>query len=469
MAVAPAVDRAAARPWPVLAGWAAVWGAVHGLIWSGRAWFYFTDGAHLLFSPAGLHLYARHSELQIGPLTFLAMAPLVFGLPGRVAGLAAMVLMSGAGLAVLGQLRGLRAVRGVSDRTFLAAGLCFMLVWAELAVTYAHPDDVLAILGTVLALRALDSGRPVAAALLLGLAAGCKPWALAFVPLLLLAGRRSWPRAFAVWTVTAALPWLPFLAADPGTLAAARYRIGVSPASALRLLGVHTAAAPLWDRPVQLALGITLGVLAVRRGRGGAVILAVVAARLLLDPSIKSYYDAGLLTGAVLCDLAVPGRRGPLLALSAVAVFYLPMFALQGAPTLYAALRTAYLIALIWLAVLRRPGPAGGGAVRPGPSEPKGRAAVWTDERRATKERGARREDGGLERPGGEHGPEREREDGGLERPGGEHGPGREREDGGLERPGGEHGPEREREDGGLQRPGGEPRAKTSSGGPAPT
>ncbi|MGE5136885.1 MAG: hypothetical protein ACM32E_28825 [Gemmatimonadota bacterium] len=65
---------------------------------------------------------------------------------------------------------------------------------------------------------------------------------------------------------------------------------------------------------------------------------------------------------------------------------------------------------------------AGGGAERPSPSEPKGRAAVWTDER-GDEGAGARREDGGLERPGGERGPERGREDGGLERPGGERGP----------------------------------------------
>ncbi|MGE5137636.1 MAG: MFS transporter [Gemmatimonadota bacterium] len=89
--------------------------------------------------------------------------------------------------------------------------------------------------------------------------------------------------------------------------------------------------------------------------------------------------------------------------------------------------RTAYLAlaavaAIAWLALARTtPHPANaaargailtgatsaeGGAVRPGRSEPKGRAAVWTDER-GDEGAGARREDGGLQRPGGEGGPEK--------------------------------------------------------------
>jgi hypothetical protein len=353
-----AADRIAARPWWFLAGWAAVVGSVHGVIWSGRGWSYFVSGAHLLFSPVGLHLYAAHSDLQIGPLTFLVVAPFVFGLPPAGAEAAGMVAMCGAGLVVLAQIRRLVPSRGeAGDRAFLLAGLCFVLVWPELAVTYAHPDDVLAILGTVVALRALHRGQPAAAGLLLGLAADCKPWALAFVPLLLLAGRRSWARAFVIWVAVVAAAWLPFLAADPGTLAVARYRIAVSLASPLRVLGVTSAAVPGWVRPAQLLLGVLLSTVVLRRGSWSAVILVVIAARLLLDPSIKSYYDAGLLTGSVLADLVLLAARLPAFTLSALLVFYLPMFPLQAAPQLYGLLRLAYLLAVI-AAVTVPPGSA---------------------------------------------------------------------------------------------------------------
>ena len=61
-------------PWAWMALWACAQ-AGHALV----SWYFFTTGAGLLSSDetgAGLHLYATHPELQIGPLTFLAAAPL---------------------------------------------------------------------------------------------------------------------------------------------------------------------------------------------------------------------------------------------------------------------------------------------------------------------------------------------------------------------------------------------------------
>lgn len=259
-----------------------------------------------------------------------------------------MVLMSGAGIAVLAQIRHVVPFRNrTGDRTFLLAGLCFLLAWSELAVTYAHADDVLAIVFTVCALRALRSGKPTAAAVLLALAADCKPWALVFVPLLLLVERRDWARTFSVWLATVAAAWLPFCLADARTLSASGYRIPNSLASSLRVFGVNSATTPVWDRPAQLILGVTLGVLVLCRGRWSAVILVAVAARLLLDPSVKSYYDAGLVIGCALCDLVLLGGPIPSLTISAVLVFYLPMFPLQPAPHIYGLVRTAYLLTVI--------------------------------------------------------------------------------------------------------------------------
>jgi hypothetical protein len=130
-------------------------------------------------------------------------------------------------------------------------------------------------------------------------------------------------------------------------LSAAGYRIPNNLASSLRVLGTDVGSTPAWVRPAQLILGAALAVVLVRRGRWSAVVVVVVAARLLLDPAVWSYYDAGLLAGAVLCDLLLLAARMPVLSVSAVFVFYLPMFVLHDRPQLYGAIRTAFLLALI--------------------------------------------------------------------------------------------------------------------------
>ena len=77
------------------------------------------------------------------------------------------------------------------------------------------------------------------------------------------------------------------------------------------------------------------------------MIVVAVAARILLDPAIHSYYDAGLLAGAVLCDLALLAGPLPILSLSAVLVLYLPMFPLHAQGHLYGLIRSAYLATVI--------------------------------------------------------------------------------------------------------------------------
>jgi len=342
------VDRLVAHVWWVFTLWLAAIGTIHALIWAGHGWVWFPEGAHVLFSSSWAHLYALHNDLQIGPLTFVAVAPIVFGLPPHMGEVVAIVLMSGAGLIVLREIRSLVTVRTKqTDRTFLVAGLCLLVLWAELAVTYAHADDVLAIVLTVFALRALRSDRPYVGAVLLALAADAKPWAVMFVPLLLLADRSSRARALLVWLLTVVLAWLPFYLGDHRTLTAGAFRIPNNLASSLRVLGENAASTPSWDRPAQLLLGTSLGLVLMLRGRWSAVIVVAVAARILLDPAVHSYYDAGLLAGAVLCDLVLLGGPIPLLSVSAVIVFYLPMFPLHAQPHLYGLIRSAYLATVI--------------------------------------------------------------------------------------------------------------------------
>ena len=352
------VDALARHVWWPLSVAAAAVGVLRLRGSTGAGWHYFVTGAHVLFSPAGLHLYAAHNELQIGPLTLVAVAPLVFGLPAHAAQIVAMTLMSVAGLAVLAQIRCMvpRCDPAV-DRAFLVAGLCFIPVWAELAITYSHPDDVLALLLSVLGLGAIRSNRPFAGAVLLALAVDCKPWAVAFAAALLLVERRDRGMAWALWLATVLLAWLPFFVGDPGTFSAATFGIRTALASSLRVLGVDAATTPIWDRPAQLALGAALAALAVSRGRWPALILVAVAARLLLDPAIKSYYDAGLLAGAVLCDLVLLRRPMPWLSISAVVAFFLPAFLLGSDPGAYGLLRTAYLVVVVVFVLTYSPRP----------------------------------------------------------------------------------------------------------------
>ena len=116
-----------------------------------------------------------------------------------------------------------------------------MPVWAELAVHYAHLDDALALALLMAAIHAVARSRPLAAALLLAASAGAKPWALAFVPLLLVLPRVRWHRAAAVWLAVVVAAWLPFVLADPKTLHASGFAIPNVASSSLRALGVTAA------------------------------------------------------------------------------------------------------------------------------------------------------------------------------------------------------------------------------------
>jgi hypothetical protein len=89
----------------------------------------------------------------------------------------------------------------------------------------------------------------------------------------------------------------------PATSNLLHFTIPNTPLSALRVLGVHDARTPPWDRPVQAAVGVAAGLVAIYRGRWPAVLLAAVAARLVLDPGTDKYYVAGLVVGAVIWDV----------------------------------------------------------------------------------------------------------------------------------------------------------------------
>ncbi len=172
----------------MLAGWAVLWCVLvsaHG----GYSWFYFDHGSVLLFgghprgltAAGGLHLYRNYPQYQIGPLTFLVAALIQpFGV------VAAQLLMVSVGVAIVVAAERLVAAPA-SVRTgvrLLGAELLFVPLWAELAVHYAHLDDVLVLALSVAAVTALAAGRVGWVGPLLGAAIGAKPWAAAFLPLL---------------------------------------------------------------------------------------------------------------------------------------------------------------------------------------------------------------------------------------------------------------------------------------------
>jgi hypothetical protein len=303
--------------------WSAVWFALQ-LAHGGGSWHFFAMGARVVAdlddgTRAGLHVYAEHPVLQIGPFALGAAWAL-----GRLSDgqglLAAQVVGTGLGAAVVGlvihiarqvdEQQGARR-RGLDGKTIVAAA-CFTPVWLYAAVSSTHLDDVLALSLGVAALALVLAQHPVWAGLAVALAVDSKPWALPFaVMLLAVPSMRARTVALTTAALGVAAAWLPFFVADPQTVRALHYTIANRPLSGLRVLDVLSARTPSWDRPLQTVLGAVLGAAALLRGRVTGVLLVVMATRLALDPSTNRYYTAGLAVGALLWDLSGSPRRWP--------------------------------------------------------------------------------------------------------------------------------------------------------------
>ncbi|MEV0568291.1 hypothetical protein [Dactylosporangium sp. NPDC050588] len=314
LSTAGALPRHGHRAALALTGWTVGWFVI--MAWDGGgSWHFFVQGARALADTddairGGLHTYAAAPMLQFGPVALLAA---LVTIPAGAAGglLIWQVLGAAAGPAILWQIRQIGAATrpgllrdGRLDRRVAAAAVFVLPVWLFLAVGVAHIDDVLALLFAVLALRTAVSRRPVVTGVLLGLAVDAKPWALPFGCVLLLLGdRRAVLTGAAGMATVIAAAWLPFFLADPGTSNALRFTIANTELSALRVLGVHDARTPPWDRPAQAVLGTVAALLAWRRGRWPAMVLVAVGARVVLDPGTNKYYIAGVVVGAAIWDV----------------------------------------------------------------------------------------------------------------------------------------------------------------------
>lgn len=353
------LDGVVARRYLVLSAVAvAVWlDAGFGVSWHGLDWHYFLTGAHAVTSDVGLHVYAQFPQLQFGPPALLV--PLVFRDVGpdhgfvvvsglcMALGVLAVRLLERTAAEVVGQSRRL-------DLTVLVGGCFFLAVWGSPAVSWAHPDDVMALLATAGALRAIASGRWLATALLVGAAAAVKPWALLVLPLAAaVQGFRL--RGLSVAGVVAVVSWVPFLVADPETRRVSEFHLRVEQTSTIHYLGLAIGAAPAWPREAQLLVALLLGGLAVARGRWLLVPLVAFAVRINLDPSVVYYYAAGPVLGAFAWDLVEPIRGFPVRTVALwLGLLALPPPLLHGgvgsgaAHVVIAGLRVAVLVLAVW-------------------------------------------------------------------------------------------------------------------------
>lgn len=312
---------ALARRWRILGVVSAGFFLVDLCVSHATGWSYFVDASDLLFGrmrddlngPGGLHLYASHPELQFGSPAIVVATPFV-RLGPTFGPVVVMMVLSGLGLLALRMAERAAVVTMSShvqsiQATTLVGGVVFVALFSNVAGRSAHLDDVLALTATAVALHALVTNRRWIPAVAIGLAAATKPWAITFAPLCALRGPLRL-RRLALFGACAALPWLPFVLAEPDTVRAlSEFTNANAPESALRRLGVTAARTPRWDRMAQLVIGTVGAALVARRHNWAAVPLVGIAVRLALDSEVHHYYTAGLVFAALIWDLHTrPGR-----------------------------------------------------------------------------------------------------------------------------------------------------------------
>jgi hypothetical protein len=322
-----------------VAGWSIYWLAATPQKYGyALSWHFFVGGARRMvglhyrgYLPAGgLHLYANYPQLQIGPLSFVLALPIAL-LPRTASEAVAVVLMTAAGPVTIALIAdAARRLRPWPRRRAIIAGsLAWVLVaplWCDLAISFAHLDDVLALLFVAAAVNTMSRRNPLIAAICLGAAAASKPWAIAFIPLALVASDRNRLRHLAAATGVAAALWLPFVLGDTRTLhATGSFKIRIVRTSVLAVFHL-TGGTPSWVRPVQFLGGALLAYACVRSGQWAAAVVIAVALRLGIDPNVYPYYTTGLLVGAVIWDLLGSRYRVPLLTAATFVALYWSTF-----------------------------------------------------------------------------------------------------------------------------------------------
>jgi hypothetical protein len=334
----------AVASWTFVALWS-LWWTWHMWPDSGLSWHFSVDGARLLLHGSGLNIFADAPWLQTGPLS-LVVAAFLRPLPADVGKSIALVAMAAAGPLLIASLAPLVDPARRHRRIFIAA-IVLIPAWTVLSVRWGHLDDVLAMVFAIVALRAVSADRPVLAGAALALAIASKPWAVGFLPLLLVLpwGRL---RAAAVAAGGVALTWAPFVLANSRTLSALHPPVGLSPASGLHTLGARGVLVPPWGRTAQLVLAPAAATVAVlMRGLPG-VLLVSVAVRLALDPKDNAYYIGSAALAAVVFDLLGTRWTIPWTTLVTVILFWQPF--VKGFTDIPHALQTTTGLTHWWFA-----------------------------------------------------------------------------------------------------------------------
>jgi hypothetical protein len=322
----------------VTALWAVIVAIVGSMASTKPSWHFFVDSSHLLFDGGirhhhevgELHLYATHPQFQFGPVS-VVVAELIkllsFGHSTEGASLFIAALSPPIMWLLLDTAR--RTHPDVSFRRLVpgATIACFLfpVVWSYLSIYSLHLDDALAITFTALALWAVACRRELVVGLALGLAVCSKPWAAAFLPLVLALPRGRRLRALGLSGAVIGGCWAPFVIGGQGTVSAlGHFRIRNVRASALHALGVKDAFTPSWDRMTQIALGGALAGWCARSGRWPAAVMVALAVRIALDPSTHAYYTAGLVAVVLAWELLAARWRIPWLSVVTLVALAMP-------------------------------------------------------------------------------------------------------------------------------------------------
>lgn len=330
------------------------------------SWHFFDTAARLVFGGTslvhghGLGVYAAHPKLQFGPLTILVAEAIRLVGHGHELGAANLAMGALGPVALWFALDTRRLVRGGDGRLAIVPAVVtattVALAWTFLGIYAMHLDDALAVTLALVAVWGVARGSDLAVGLGLGLAVAAKPWAAAFLPLVLALPPVLRARAAALAVGSAAVLWLPFLVGAPHTAAAlGHFTIPTAPNSALHALGVHDPRTPPWDRAAQLLLGGAAAAWCARHGRWTAVLVAAAAVRVGLDPATHRYYASGLVAFVLAWELATARWRTPMASLAVGSALLLP--GVLHLPIFWRAdLRLATCVLLV-VAALAVPGP----------------------------------------------------------------------------------------------------------------
>ena len=291
-------------------------------------------GRHLL--SGHLDVYADMPWVQMGPLAILLAGVLPAAVYMAVVALLLPLLLW---FVTLASPRTQRA-----RSRALVGGMLLVWPWAALSVQ-GHADDAFVVLGLVMMVAALTTGREGLLIVGFALALAGKPTAVLFLPLAFVHSRRAGLAAL----LTGGLVWAPFVLADvPGFIDAGQGQGDLWPYSVPDLLGgVPHSGFPDWVRPLQLVGGALLCWFMARRNGPAAAAAGVFAFRVLLEPGTWNYYATCVMAAAMLLDLD-RGWRTPWATLLGFVSFAVTL----GPPGLGAPEGAARLAALVGVLVL---------------------------------------------------------------------------------------------------------------------